>query len=112
MTETLAAAACPDRRIAVIGMWSQEIPSGECPNCGRRGSLPVSVGWFCGPVEQEPGQTVPGWVGESIACGMPVCRVCHAGLRRDAMAAPDEDGFVADDNQFDMFDSRNQPHAR
>jgi hypothetical protein len=63
-----------DRTVTVIRLWE---PPSDCGMCGRETFDKLAVGWFCGPVRQEPGEQVPGWKGEAIAGGMPVCRPCY-----------------------------------
>ncbi len=64
----------------VIHLWRLERESGDCPMCDRYRHLTHAVGWYCGPVRQDPGEHVPGWRGEAVAGGMPVCRECHDGF--------------------------------
>lgn len=70
----------------VIHLWG--LHTDECPMCGRERVLSHAVGWFCGPVKADPGQQVPGWQGEAIAGGMPVCVECHDGFYGGPNHAP------------------------
>lgn len=63
-----------------IELWGEAKRCGECPMCDRERRLDHAVAWFCGPVRVEIGEQVPGWKGEAIAGGMPVCKACHDGF--------------------------------
>ena len=56
--------------------------------CGQYRRLDHAVGWYCGPVRQDPGELVPGWKGEAFAGGMSVCRECHDGFYAEQPTTP------------------------
>ncbi len=60
--------------IVTILLWE---PTCECGICERVGPWRHAVGWYCGPVDQDPGELVPGWGPDAIAGGRTVCRECH-----------------------------------
>lgn len=60
-----------------IDLWGQDRSSGDCPMCDRYRVLKHAVGWYCGPVKQDPGEHVPEWGPDAIAGGMVVCKECH-----------------------------------
>jgi hypothetical protein len=63
-----------DLPIVTIHLWPRVVPCAMCP---AEGDHRHAVGWYCGPVEQDPGQRVPGWGPDAVAGGMTVCRECH-----------------------------------
>ncbi len=71
---------------------SFERQCGECPMCERYRHLNHAVGWYCGPVRQDPGEQVPGWKGEAIAGGMPVCQECHDTFYATPLSRPSAGG--------------------
>ena len=76
-----------DHRVVVIQLWPSIIYD-DCPICGHYRRLDHAVGWYCGPVRQNPGEQVPGWRGEAIAGGMSVCGECHDGFYAEQPASP------------------------
>lgn len=60
--------------VVTIELWPHMV---ECGICERRGPWRHAVGWYCGPVDQGPGEPVPDWGPDAIAGGRTVCRACH-----------------------------------
>lgn len=53
----------------------------ECPMCEQERRLNYAVGWYEGPVRQDPGEKFKLPNGEVVeVCGMCVCRDCHYGF--------------------------------
>jgi len=63
--------------VVIIDLWRLERESDECPMCDRYRHLTHAVGWYCGPVRENPGEVVPDWGPDAIAGGMSVCQPCH-----------------------------------
>jgi hypothetical protein len=63
------------RSITVIRLWS---PITDCALCSEECELSHSVGWYEGPLEEMPGDSLALPNGEVVEVGgMPVCRTCH-----------------------------------
>lgn len=65
----------PPWRMSVIDLWGQCVS--ECGICEAEGEHRHAVGWYCGPVKEDPGEPVPEWGHDAIAGGRSVCQPCH-----------------------------------
>ena len=62
----------------IFFIYLNDFQWGECPMCEQDRRLNYCVGWYEGPVRQDPGETLTLPNGEAVeTCGMCVCRDCH-----------------------------------
>lgn len=73
-------------RVVTILNLTPTIEWADCPMCGSFRRLTHAVGWYCGPVHEQPGEQVRGWSDGAIAAGMSVCRECHDGFYGESRA--------------------------
>lgn len=64
-----------EQPIYTVYLWGE--PACECGICNQWGPWRHAVGWYCGPVQEDPGEPVPEWGPDAIAGGRTVCQPCH-----------------------------------